>query len=226
MMQMFREVEAATTMLEWHGLGLTFTAPGMMMKHWTPDEISPELKSVAMQLSNRTCIGARAAQESTEPGKPYVQYWIGRLKFGIGYMDAIEAVHAGASAKTTGDRTQAASEASRALALSTERLESYAGVARDRSDKGAIAVMNEYVYRPLRAKLVDLKKNQHSAKQPAVRATNFQVDQGLSIETTAEPYVVGRRCFLPKAGGGTWAARKLRRPIRRSRELANNTFTK
>jgi hypothetical protein len=43
-----------------------------------------------------------------------------------------------------------------------------AQVARDRSDKGAIAVMNEYVYRPLLARVQSLR-----FKSPAVRATNF-----------------------------------------------------
>jgi len=33
-----------------------------------------------------------------------------------------------------------------------QALASYARVANDRSDRGAIAVMNEYVYRPLQAK--------------------------------------------------------------------------
>ena len=40
-MQMFREVEAATRTLEWHGLGLTYTAPGMMMKHCGPARCRP-----------------------------------------------------------------------------------------------------------------------------------------------------------------------------------------
>jgi hypothetical protein len=44
----------------------------------------------------------------------------------------------------------------RALALITHGLSSYARVAGDRSDKGAIAVMNEYVYRPLRTKAAAL----------------------------------------------------------------------
>src|SRR6185295_11650971 len=39
----------------------------------------------------------------------------------------------------------------------------------DRSDKGAIAVMNEYVYRPLRQKTAELQSG-----VPAVRAANFQ----------------------------------------------------
>src|SRR6185312_6965542 len=67
----------------------------------------------------------------------------------------------------------ALSEASRALNLVKSALTNYAEVARDRSDKGAIATMNEYVYRPLLAKVRDLT-SKAAANIPAVRATNFQ----------------------------------------------------
>jgi len=93
----------------------------------------------------------------------------------------MEAVHNAASAEAAGDKVRTQSEAARALALVKSGLESYAGVARDRSDKGAIAVMNEYVYRPLRAKLVDLKKGTTTVNQPAVPRNRVQVDQSLSV---------------------------------------------
>jgi hypothetical protein len=34
MLEAFRELEAATVLLEDHDLGLSFPVPGMMMKHW------------------------------------------------------------------------------------------------------------------------------------------------------------------------------------------------
>ena len=39
-----------------------------------------------------------------------------------------------------------------------EAMEAYARVARDRSDRGAIAVMAEYAYRPLKAKVEGMKQ--------------------------------------------------------------------
>lgn len=174
MMQVFREVEVATTILEWHGLGLTYTAPGMMMKHWTPDELAPELKHVESRYQSAHAAAVKALGESSELGKPYVKYWIGRLEFGIDYMGAIEAVHAAAKAEASGNCVNTLRNATRALSLLEEGLSSYASVAQDRSDKGAIAAMNQDAHRPLRAKLVSLKKSDAAANQPAVRAVNFR----------------------------------------------------
>jgi hypothetical protein len=174
MMQVFHEVEAATTILEWHGLGLTYTAPGMMMKHWVLDELAPELKDVDSHYQSALAAAHKAFHESNELGKPYVEHWIGRLKFGIDYMAAIVAVRAAAKAESKGKPADTMNNATRALALVESSLRSYAGVAQDRSDKGAIAAMNQDAYRPLRAKVVALKKAAAAENEPVVRATNFQ----------------------------------------------------
>ena len=62
-------------------------------------------------------------------------------------------------AKKTGEaeaakrkQAEAVAEMRRAVDLSRAMLESYARVARDRSDAGAVATMAEYVYRPLKAR--------------------------------------------------------------------------
>ncbi len=47
MLNVFSEVEAATVLLEWHGLGVSFTTPTMMMQHWQPSPMPPELDAVA-----------------------------------------------------------------------------------------------------------------------------------------------------------------------------------
>jgi hypothetical protein len=49
-------------------------------------------------------------------------------------------------------------QAENALASARRALEAYARVARDQSDRGAIATMAEYVYRPLRDKVARLQK--------------------------------------------------------------------
>jgi hypothetical protein len=174
MLKVFSEVEAATITLEWHGLGLTFTTPNMMMQHWTPGTMSAELKTVSPRYQAALDAARRALEKSEPAGKSYINYWIGRLEFGIAYMAAIEAVHSAATAEAAKDNTLARREATRALDLIKQALTSYASVARDRSDKGAIAVMNEYVYRALTAKIGMLKDKISATTGPAVRAVDFQ----------------------------------------------------
>lgn len=114
----------------------------------------------------------RAIQKTSDRGKSYVQYWIERLKFGIGYINCIEATKALANAKHQldlaregADKTEirekhreAVSCAEDGLQTSVEMLNSLVGVARNQSDRGAIAVMSEYVYRPLRQELRQLQR--------------------------------------------------------------------
>ena len=102
---------------------------------------------------------ARRAREKTPVGnRDYVNYWVGRLEFGVGYLDTIEAFRLGATAEQEGDAAGALQYAREALAKGTRALESYARVARDQSDRGAIAMMNEYVYRPLKAKAKGIRE--------------------------------------------------------------------
>ena len=160
MLVTFREVEAATVALEDHGLGLTFPVPGMLTKHWTPQPMSDELVE-DQQGYQRALDAAYRAREKAQPsGQSYIDYWIGRLKFGIGYLDIIAAVRRAAIAEADGKPTEAIRHAETALATARQALEAYVSVVRDQSDRGAIAVMNEYVYRPLKEKIAALQKGQ------------------------------------------------------------------
>ena len=82
-----------------------------------------------------------------------MDYWVGRLEFGIGYLETIQAIRRAAMAEKAKKGTETWRQAEIALATACRALESYARIACDQSDHGAIAVMNEYVYRPLKAKV-------------------------------------------------------------------------
>ena len=107
MLNVFHYVEAATQTLEWHGLGLTFTTPGMMIKHWTNEPLDSELKNVTSYYQAALEAATRALAKSTPAGQAYIRYWIGRLQFGIDYMSALNAVRSGGAAEAAGDVTAA-----------------------------------------------------------------------------------------------------------------------
>ena len=102
----------------------------------------------------------RAREKAQPSGRSYVDYWIGRLRFGIGYLDMIAAVRRAAIAEADRKPLDAIQNAEAALVIAREALEAYAEVVRDQSDRGAIAVMNEYVYRPLKEKIAALQNTQ------------------------------------------------------------------
>ena len=160
MLTTFREVEGTTIALEDHGLGLTFPVPGMLTKHWTPQPMSDELVEDRQGYQRALDAACRAREKAQPSGQSYVDYWIGRLRFGIGYLDMIASVRRAAIAEANGQPAEAIQHAETALATARQALEAYADVARDRSDRGAIAVMNEYVYRPLKEKIAALQNTQ------------------------------------------------------------------
>ena len=86
----------------------------------------------------------------------YIDYWIGRLDFGIAYLNCIESLRNAALADSAGKRGEALRHARAAVDHSREGTEAYAAIVQDQSDIGAIAVMNEHVYRPLKAKVAEL----------------------------------------------------------------------
>jgi hypothetical protein len=67
-------------------------------------------------------------------------------------------VRKAAAAEAAGSAASTLEHASLALEKVKSSLEAYGSVVSDRSDVGAIAVMNEFVYRPLREKVKELKK--------------------------------------------------------------------
>lgn len=157
MLTVFREVEAVTVGLEWHGLGLTFPVPGMIMNEWAASPMPAELIEDRAGYQRALDAARRAQAKSSPAGRSYVDYWVGRLEFGVGYLDTIEAVREAALAEEENRLSEALQHAEQALSSARTALEAYARVARDQSDRGAIATMAEYVYRPLKAKTEELK---------------------------------------------------------------------
>jgi hypothetical protein len=73
-------------------------------------------------------------------------------------FDAVHAVRKAARAETDGHRDEALEHVETALRHVRVALEGYARVARDQSDRGAIATLAEYVYRPLRDRAAAMRK--------------------------------------------------------------------
>jgi hypothetical protein len=152
------ELESVTVALEWHGLGLTFPVPGMILKHWKPEPMPAELIADRTTYA-RALESARRASAKAEPrGRFYADYWVGRLEFATRYLDCVEAVHGAALAEKAGRAAEASHEAQRALGAARQSIEAYARVARDQSDRGAVATLAEYVYRPLATKAAELRR--------------------------------------------------------------------
>ncbi|HPO16380.1 MAG TPA: sialidase family protein [Candidatus Hydrogenedentes bacterium] len=158
MLEVFREVGAATVALEWNGLGFTFAVPEMITQQWQAAPLPEALASVRGNYERALAAAQHAQQKCSKDGKAYVEYWIGRLKFGIGYFDDVQAFRRAAISDKEGRNADALREVLTARDFVRSALEAYANVAQDQSDRGAIATMDEFVYRAIERKAAELKK--------------------------------------------------------------------
>jgi hypothetical protein len=179
MIEAFRELEAVTTALEDHGMGLCFPTPNMMTRQWSPEPMPKDLAEDRATYRRALAAVRKVPEPSRLEGKAYVRYWLGRLEFAVKYFDAIEAVKKAAmaekaanDAKARGDSQgyraqlgEAASQAQLAQTTAFQAIERFAAVAKNRADLGAVATMAEYVYRPLKRKAEEL--HAQSAKDAA-----------------------------------------------------------
>lgn len=147
----FEHLEAATSLIDEHDLGFAFPVPGLMLKH-SSDSPAPEwwAKAVAHygEYSNELY---RAHGASDPPARKLLFYYAKRSEYVLEYMAAVQAVREAAIARGAGDNEQALEQLEAAIQSTYNCINTLADVAHDQSDRGLIAVLNAYAYRPLLA---------------------------------------------------------------------------
>jgi hypothetical protein len=83
--------------------------------------------------------------------KPILFYYAKRGEYVLEYLAAVKAVREAALAKKAGDTEMAIEQLEVALEQMYNCINTLSDVARDQSDRGLIAVLNAYAYRPLLA---------------------------------------------------------------------------
>ncbi|NQT13934.1 MAG: hypothetical protein HQ582_14365 [Planctomycetes bacterium] len=156
----FARIEQITLGLDQHGLGFGFPVPGMMTKHYQSGGLSAAIKEDHQSYRQALQRMERAHRESRPEGRRFTGYFVGRLRFAVRYLDAAEAYGATARAEKANRPDEARRHAEAAYLAIRDALEAYAAVARDHGDLGAVAVMNEYCYRPIRDKRNDLRNGE------------------------------------------------------------------
>jgi len=173
MLDAFRELEAVTRSLEEFSMSLSFPEPGMMMKYWTADSFTIHFAQDREGYRRALSAVRRAGEPPRPEGRAMIDYWIHRLQFGIQYLDTIEAVSKAAAAEAAAGEARESGDHKRAQTLLADAvdhthsaiekarsaIETFARVAKDRSDCGAVAIMGEYVCRALERRLHDLREN-------------------------------------------------------------------
>ena len=157
LLEALSQVEAVTTIFEHNDFSFSFPVPGTFMKYWKNGPELPYLTDVRKGYALALEAARQALAHSKPDGQWFAKFWVGRITFAGQYVLAVQEAREAAKAEAAQDRAACLQHAQAALAAMREALEAYAGVARNRTDLGAIAVANEYAIRPLRAKVAALK---------------------------------------------------------------------
>jgi Glycosyl hydrolase family 67 N-terminus len=158
MLTAFHEAESATLNVATNKTDFGYYIPKMIMKFWKAGPTPGYLVELEAQYERALAAARRAQEKATPEGRWYTDYWVGRLEFALGYARTVAAVQRAATAEAAHNSLECRKETEKALQMLTQSTEAYVRVARTRTDTGAIAVLNEYGIRPLKAKLADETK--------------------------------------------------------------------
>lgn len=153
-MKGFALIEQATDLIDQNDIGFTFPVPGVVLKHYAAKQPPPawwgKVKSHYAQAMDEMYRGNTRARQGA---RPFTLYYAKRLEFAVHYMTSIEAVRNAGVARAKGDKPTQTAELEKAVEAMYNALSAYGEVARDQSDRGVIAVLNEYGYRALQEEL-------------------------------------------------------------------------
>ena len=158
MLDAFQEIEWVTTLLADVNRNFSKERPGTLMKYWRPGPVPTYLEAVRSGYERALSAVRRAQLRSTTPGRSYLDFWQGRLEFAVGFTDTVRNVHQAGAAEMVNDYSTSLKHAQEGLECLRRGLEAYARIASSQTDRGAIAMLSEFAYRPLRAKIAELTR--------------------------------------------------------------------
>jgi hypothetical protein len=163
--KVFGMIEKATALIDKNDIGFTFPVPGVVMKHYTGKGPPPAWWKEVRDIYTRAYEEVlRASTRSHQRGRPLLHYYEKRLEFAMEYMSSVEALRLAGQAKSKRDSAKQLEHLEKSVEAMYNGLSALGEVARDNSDRGVIAVLNEYGYRPLKKEFETVEKMVNKGK--------------------------------------------------------------
>jgi hypothetical protein len=131
-------------------------ASNMIMKHYGIGEPPPWWSKVRDNYLGAMNDMYRANSRAREGGRSYTLYLARRCEFGYEYMNCVEATRKAGIARDKKDTAEQRAQLEKAIESMNAACSALAAVARDQSDRGMIAVCNEFGYKALQKELEKL----------------------------------------------------------------------
>ncbi len=145
----FGHIEQATELTDQNDLGFAFPVEGMLMKHYQPQPAPPWWKQLNEHYTQAMIELYRSHDAAAPQSRPLLFYWAKRSEYVLEYFSCVQAVRAAAIAQEEGDSDLALEQLETAIEQLYNALDTLSDVVRDQGDRGLIAVLNAYAYRPL-----------------------------------------------------------------------------
>lgn len=146
----FQQVEKAVELISANDPHLGTPNGGVFLRHLESKDPVPawigEVKTLYTGAMSEMYRGNTRARGGA---RPFILYHAKRFEFAMQYCACVEALKKAGVAKTKNDADAEAEASEQGLEAIYNALNAYADVARDSSDRGVIAVLNEFGYRKL-----------------------------------------------------------------------------
>ncbi|MFO1483682.1 MAG: PQQ-binding-like beta-propeller repeat protein [Verrucomicrobiaceae bacterium] len=140
----FQAIDKASQLIAQNDPKLGAPSPDMLLRHLKSKKLLPdwitEVKTLYATAMNEMY---RANTRAREGSRSFTLYNAKRLEFAFHFISAIEAIYKSHDPAVRAESLEAAMDSI------YNALNSWSDVARDSSDRGGIALLNEYAYRPL-----------------------------------------------------------------------------
>jgi hypothetical protein len=156
----FGHIESATDLTVENDVDFSAPSSDMLLKHYNKEpapEWWAELNEHYTQAMSELYRSHGAAHARA---RPLLFYYAKRSEYVLEYLGCVTAVRAAAIATQAGDTDKATEQLEAALESLYNAIDTLGDVAQDPSDRGLIAALNAYAYRPLQAEHERLSENE------------------------------------------------------------------
>ena len=148
--QGFAALAEVSALMEEENPEFAVPAPEMFGKHYRSSEPAPEWWSEGKDFYGKAVNEMyRANTRARDGARPWILHHAKRHTFALHYFTAVESARNAALAREAKDNEAWAENLVLAIEALHNALGIYAEVADDHSDRGVIALLNEYAYRPM-----------------------------------------------------------------------------
>lgn len=153
----FAAIEEVSSLIEKEDPDFAEPDPKMFMENYLSSDPAPEWWAKATELYG-TAVNEmyRGNTRARDGARPFILYQAKHFTFALHYMMAVDAARKAGIAREAKDTEAQVENLETAVEQMHNALGIYADVVRDNSDRGVIAILNKYAYRPLIKELDEL----------------------------------------------------------------------